>query len=74
MVTLNLKVPENFTYPEFRDSICKSLVGNRGFIENDIIVSDCNEAENEVCIILGDDTNTHTIEIDCDCKVTGESN
>lgn len=71
MVILKLKTPKEKKYSEFRDEICNSLKGNRGFIENDIIVSDWNQNKNIVTLILGDDIdkNPNKIEIDCDCVI-----
>lgn len=57
MVELKIKNNTGKPYSEVRDMICKSLVGNRGFIEDDIIVSDAYEKENTICIVLGDGHN-----------------
>ena len=65
MVKLTLKNDTTLPYAEVRDAICKALVGNRAFVENDIIVSDFafdadtgektddNQAENTIVILLG---------------------
>lgn len=55
MVNLILKNNTGRPYAEARDAICKQLRGNRGYIENDIVVSDCNANTNEIFISLGDD-------------------
>lgn len=65
MVELKIKNDTGKSYSEVRDMICKSLVGNRGFIENDIIVSDEYEKENTICIVLGDEHNKLFVETSC---------
>lgn len=66
MVKLQLKNKTGKPYAELRDELCRALVGNRAFIENDIIVSDHsidaetgevaydNQANNEIMVLLGD--------------------
>ena len=65
MVELKIKNNTGKPYSEVRDTICKSLVGNRGFIENDIIVSDAYEKENTICIVLGDEFNKLIVNTSC---------
>lgn len=62
MVNITLKNNSGHAYPVVRDLVCSHLRGNRGYIENDIIVSDCNEDKNEICFSLGDD-NTDVVNI-----------
>ena len=59
MVELKLKNQTGKPYPEVRDAICTALVGNRGFIDCDILISDVYEQENALCIVLGDESNPH---------------
>ena len=59
MVELKFKIPEGDDYDTLRDEICRALVGNRAFIENDIIVSDEYKDEDAICICLGDENNGH---------------
>ena len=65
MVGLTIKNNTGKPYEEVRDMICKSLVGNKGFIENDIIVSDKYKDENTICIVLGDDNNNFMVDTYC---------
>ena len=65
MVEFRIKNNTGKPYSEVRDMICKSLVGNRGFIENDIIVSDTYEKENTICIVLGDEDNNLIVDAVC---------
>lgn len=53
MVLLQLKNESGRPYSEVRDEICTALVGNRAFIENDIVVSDHAQGENIITIALG---------------------
>lgn len=59
MVELKLKNQTGKPYPEVRDAICTALVGNRSFIDCDILVSDNYESENALHIVLGDESNPH---------------
>lgn len=61
---VNIKLINNTgkPYSEVRDMICKHLQGNRGFIENDICVSDCDQDINQIYISLGSD-NREPIEL-----------
>jgi len=54
MVNITLRNKTGKPYGEVRDSICMHLRGNRAYIDSDIIVSDCNEDQNEICFSLGD--------------------
>ena len=55
MVNICLKNKTGKDYSVVRDAICEHLAGNRAYIENEIVVSDCNEDQNEIFISLGDD-------------------
>lgn len=57
MIELKLKNETGLPYPEARDKICQALVGERAFIENDIIVSDVGQDANEITIVLGGEAN-----------------
>lgn len=65
MVGLTIKNNTGKPYEEVRDMICKSLVGNKGFIENDIVVSDQYKDEDTICIILGDEDNNFIVDAVC---------
>lgn len=65
MVGLTIKNNTGKPYEEVRDMICKSLVGNKGFIENDIIISDQYKDQNTISIILGDDGNNLMVDTYC---------
>lgn len=65
MVGLTIKNNTGKPYEEVRDMICKSLVGNKGFIENDIIISDQYKDQNTISIILGDDGNNLMVDTFC---------
>lgn len=45
--------------------ICEALVGNRAFVENDIIVN--YDTPGDIFIVLGDETH-HNIELDVELK------
>lgn len=65
MVEFRIKNNTNKSYDQVRDMICKSLIGNKGFIGNDIIVSDKYENENTICIVLGDKNNNMVVDAVC---------
>ena len=74
MLEIRLKNKTGKPYANVRDAVCQSLVGNRAFIENDIVVTDGardpvsgevvdnNQANDEIVIVLGSEgTPTTTI-------------
>lgn len=65
MVEFRIKNNTDKSYEYIRDMICKSLIGNRGFIENDIVLSDAYENENTICIVLGDEDNNLIVDAVC---------
>lgn len=65
MVEFRIKNNTGKPYEEVRDMICKSLIGNKGFIENDIVVSDQYKDENTICIVLGDEDNNFIVDAVC---------
>lgn len=65
MVEFRIKNNTGKPYEEVRDMICKSLIGNKGFIENDIVVSDQYKDEDTICIVLGDENNNLIVDAVC---------
>lgn len=65
MVEFRIKNNTGKPYEEVRDMICKSLIGNKGFIENDIVVSDQYKDEDTICIVLGDEDNNFIVDAVC---------
>jgi len=76
MVNIVIECPEGMDPYFLRDSICNALVGNRGFIENDIVVCDPTVpeltgakqdklAKSNLLISLGDDADKNPLE----CKL-----
>lgn len=61
MVIIKVKNATGQPYAEVRDSICRELVGNKAFVDCDIIVSDCSQSDNEITITLGDDESHNLI-------------
>ena len=65
MVNLYLRFPYKVDAQKLVNSICDALVGNRAFIENDIVVASP-DADGRVLISLGDDAdkNPKTLTLD----------
>ena len=55
MIEIVLKNNTAYPYKTMRNMICSALTGNRGFIEDDIVVSDVREKYNGITICLGDE-------------------
>ena len=55
MIELKLKNNTPLSYPAFRNACCEALVGNRAFIDCDIVIADTYQEENALCIVLGDE-------------------
>ena len=55
MVNLFIQNTSYLSYEIFRDFVCSYLVGNRGYVENDIVVSDEYQYKNILLISLGSD-------------------
>ena len=53
MINLYLKVPETVKAENMVNTVCSHLVGNRGFVENDIVITNPDN-NNVFCISLGD--------------------
>ena len=51
-VDIKLVNKTGLPYAEVRDRICKALVGNKAFIEDDILVSDALQDSNAIHILL----------------------
>lgn len=62
MVNITLINRTGYPYSKVRDAICEHLAGNKAYVDNDIIVSDCNEDINRICFSLGSD-NTPVIDL-----------
>ena len=66
MIKLQMKNRTGKPYEELRNQLCEALVGNRAFIDSDIVISDHsidaetgevaydNQADNVIVILLGD--------------------
>lgn len=64
MVVLKLKNDTGKPYSEVRDEICTHLVGNKAFIDNNIVVSDAYMDENIVTIsLIKDDNDVLMVEV-----------
>ena len=55
MVNLKIRFPYAVDGKKLAYKICEALQGNRGFIENDIVVNDDEADEKSILISLGDD-------------------
>ena len=64
MIELRIKNTTDKSYANVRDALCRALVGNQAFINNDIIISDAYEKDNIVDICLGDETSDTIIIMD----------
>ena len=51
-VDIRLVNKTGLPYTEVRDRICRALVGNKAFIEDDILVSDTLQDSNAIHILL----------------------
>lgn len=66
MVNICIKPSGGFDMNMLSNQICEALRGNRGFIENDIVVSAPyrNESAGSILISLGDDADVNPRKVD----------
>ena len=68
MIMVNIRINQSSSNPidlsKMCYQICEALRGNRGFIENDIIVADPSHDEGNLLTSLGDDADVNSRKID----------
>lgn len=68
MIMVNIRINQSSSNPidlsQMCYQICEALRGNRGFIENDIVVADPSQDEGKLLISIGDDADVNPRKVD----------